>query len=275
MTNKFTPSRRDVLTTSGLALTTTAMAGCLSSATSGSDETPTATPTEPAATIEVGPDGNLVFEPAELQVKPGATVKWVWKTDNHNVVVDKQPDGADWNGSPGSKSDVHDSGFSFRHTFDTLGTYRYYCEPHKAAGMTGKVVVTESPQQTETQRQHSETDAETEENTPTDDPDTVVDKTGQNEVTVEVGPSGNLKFDPEAFKISPDSTITWVWKTDTHNVVAEDIPKDASWEGTPGGPSKTYDKGYTYEETFSVSGEYNYYCSPHKSVGMTGQFTVE
>jgi len=26
-------------------------------------------------------------------------------------------------------------------TFDTAGTYDYYCEPHRGAGMVGKVIV--------------------------------------------------------------------------------------------------------------------------------------
>ena len=32
-------------------------------------------------------------------------------------------------------------GESWEETFDTAGTYDYYCEPHRGAGMVGKVVV--------------------------------------------------------------------------------------------------------------------------------------
>ena len=32
-------------------------------------------------------------------------------------------------------------GESWEETFDTAGTYDYYCEPHRGAGMVGKVIV--------------------------------------------------------------------------------------------------------------------------------------
>jgi plastocyanin len=33
-------------------------------------------------------------------------------------------------------------GQTFTHTFDTPGTYKYFCIPHEVAGMTGTIVVT-------------------------------------------------------------------------------------------------------------------------------------
>ncbi|MFC6826317.1 plastocyanin/azurin family copper-binding protein [Halopelagius fulvigenes] len=94
-------------------------------------------------TIEVGPGGDLVFKPGTdqpAQVTPGTTVKWVWKSDNHNVVPDTIPDGASWSGH----KPIENSGFTYSHTFDTLGTYEYYCEPHQSAGMVGTLEVVES-----------------------------------------------------------------------------------------------------------------------------------
>ena len=32
-------------------------------------------------------------------------------------------------------------GESWEETFDTAGTFDYYCEPHRGAGMVGKVIV--------------------------------------------------------------------------------------------------------------------------------------
>ncbi|WP_435153490.1 plastocyanin/azurin family copper-binding protein [Haladaptatus sp. DFWS20] len=91
-------------------------------------------------TVKVGPGGELVFEPADLQISPGTTVKWVWESNTHNVVPESQPDGAGWEGS-GSDSETFDSGHTYEHTFDTEGSYEYFCAPHKSAGMTGAITV--------------------------------------------------------------------------------------------------------------------------------------
>jgi plastocyanin len=34
------------------------------------------------------------------------------------------------------------AGQTFTHTFDVAGTYKYFCQPHEAAGMVGTIVVT-------------------------------------------------------------------------------------------------------------------------------------
>ncbi|MFB6308299.1 MAG: plastocyanin/azurin family copper-binding protein, partial [Haloarculaceae archaeon] len=89
---------------------------------------------------------------------------------------------------------------------------------------------------------------------------------------VEVGVDG-FNFGPDSFTISTGDTVTWVWGN--HNVVPATTPDGAEWSGTPGAPDRTFDSGYTYSHTFEVAGTYEYYCAPHRSVGMTGSFTVE
>jgi plastocyanin len=89
------------------------------------------------ATVLVGPGGDLVFEPAELEVAPGETVQWVWRSDTHNVQPTDQPAGADWDGAP----DIANDGTTYEHTFDVEGEYAYVCEPHAAVGMEGEIVV--------------------------------------------------------------------------------------------------------------------------------------
>ncbi len=91
-------------------------------------------------TVKVGPGGKLVFEPADLQISPGTTVKWVWESNTHNVIPESQPDGAGWKGT-GSESETFDSGYTYEHTFSTAGSYEYFCQPHKTAGMTGTIQV--------------------------------------------------------------------------------------------------------------------------------------
>ena len=91
-----------------------------------------------ASTVEVklGTDaGMLAFEPSTLNISAGDTVKFVNnKLAPHNAVFDghEELSHADLAFAPGE---------SWEETFDTAGTYDYYCEPHRGAGMVGKVIV--------------------------------------------------------------------------------------------------------------------------------------
>lgn len=100
-------------------------------------------------TVKMGTDkGLLQFEPASVTIKPGDTVKWVInKVPPHNAVFDDAQ-------VPGGNKAIakklsHDKlmfspGENYETTFpdDTApGTYTYYCQPHRGAGMAGKVIV--------------------------------------------------------------------------------------------------------------------------------------
>ncbi len=94
------------------------------------------------ATIKMGADnGMLAFEPSSVTIKAGDTVKWVNnKLPPHNVVFDEA------NSPAAAKSLSHKAmmfspGEEFEVTFNEAGTYSFYCEPHRGAGMVGKVVV--------------------------------------------------------------------------------------------------------------------------------------
>jgi len=128
---------------------------------------------------------------------------------------------------------------------------------------------TETPTETETE---TETDTLTETETQTQ---TESSSDPQSSVTVSVGANGRTRFDPDSFVLERRGTITWEWASGGHNIVVAAQPDGADWSGTPGGSSTTYDGGYSYEESFDVAGEYEYYCQPHRSFGMTGSFTVE
>lgn len=93
-------------------------------------------------TVAVGPGGNLVFEPSELTITPGTTVEFPFESDGHNIVVESQPEGADWQGTEGSATTLYDTGHVHTHTFDVEGTYEYVCQPHKQAGMVASIEVT-------------------------------------------------------------------------------------------------------------------------------------
>ncbi|MFB6252284.1 MAG: plastocyanin/azurin family copper-binding protein [Halobellus sp.] len=156
--------RRDFLRAASVpaaATTASAAAGSVAAQeTDGGTETGTATGTAmgtgtgtgtsggsgggPTKTVTVGPGGSLVFSPGTedpLKIAPGTTVEFVWDSDNHNIVVESQPEGANWQGH----ETLENTGFTYTHTFETLGTYEYYCEPHRTAGMVGTIEVVENP----------------------------------------------------------------------------------------------------------------------------------
>lgn len=120
-------SRRSFLAGAVVAMGV-AVAGCLGGDGDDAGET---------ETVRVGPDGEFVFDPSELTIAEGTTVEFVWESDNHNIAVASQPDGAEWDGH----ETIENEGFETEHTFDVEGTYEYHCQPHLVAGMEGRIVV--------------------------------------------------------------------------------------------------------------------------------------
>lgn len=99
-------------------------------------------------TVNVGQGGN-VFVPATLTINAGDTVKFVWASNNHNVVSGTVAAGV---GTPDNKfcnpnnqncaaAPVANTGNMYSFTFTTKGTYPYFCRPHAGAGMTGTITV--------------------------------------------------------------------------------------------------------------------------------------
>ncbi|SNZ12567.1 plastocyanin [Natronoarchaeum philippinense] len=98
-----------------------------------------------------------------------------------------------------------------------------------------------------------------------------VDWTGEDRGTVEVGPSGEFVFEPDAVRITPGTTVRWLWQSDLHNVVPVEQPDAADWAGE----EDLYDDGHSYEFTFETLGTYEYVCEPHEGAGMRGWIVVE
>ncbi|WP_435345570.1 plastocyanin/azurin family copper-binding protein [Haloarchaeobius sp. HRN-SO-5] len=97
------------------------------------------------ATVAVGPGGDYVFTPGTeepLYISPGTTVTFNWESDNHNINPTSVPEGATWEGHLPTEN----TGFTYEHTFETLGTYEYQCDPHVGLGMVGTIVVNETGQ---------------------------------------------------------------------------------------------------------------------------------
>ena len=89
-----------------------------------------------AATIPVAVGPGFNFTPATVTVAPGDTVTWTFFA-THTTTSDNPAAAEAWN------SGVMSSG-TFSHTFNTSGTYPYYCSLHSFPGgsfMNGAVTV--------------------------------------------------------------------------------------------------------------------------------------
>ena len=88
-----------------------------------------------AAEIQMGYEGNLVFEPCELTIAVGDTVTFVNnELPPHNVIF------ADHDEL--SHGDLaFTAGESFDVTFEQAGDYAFQCDPHAGAGMKGVIHV--------------------------------------------------------------------------------------------------------------------------------------
>jgi len=88
-----------------------------------------------AVDVQMGSNGNLIFDPAEVTISAGESVHFMNNMlPPHNVIVENHPE---LNHEalamlPGEEFDV---------TFPEAGDYTYWCAPHKGAGMIGTVHV--------------------------------------------------------------------------------------------------------------------------------------
>ncbi|WP_438463220.1 pseudoazurin [Marinomonas sp. PE14-40] len=81
--------------------------------------------------LNVSEQGNMVFEPAVLEVAVGDTVTFIPQDRGHDSVSVYTPQGAaTWHGKRGKKVRV---------TIDKEGVYLYKCAPHYYYGMFGVI----------------------------------------------------------------------------------------------------------------------------------------
>ena len=88
-----------------------------------------------ATEIQMGYDGNLVFEPNEVTVNAGDTVTFVNNAlPPHNIIVDGRADLSRESlmFSPGETQEI---------VFADAGDFNFKCAPHEGAGMKGVVHV--------------------------------------------------------------------------------------------------------------------------------------
>jgi len=92
-----------------------------------------------AATVDVQV-ADFQFTPSTVTVQTGDTVRWTWGNSGHSVTSGS---GCASNGL--FDSGVRNTGFVFTFTFNTPGTFPYFCIPHCSIGMVGSVTVSAPP----------------------------------------------------------------------------------------------------------------------------------
>jgi len=88
-----------------------------------------------AAEIQMGYEGNLVFEPNEVTVNAGETVTFINNAlPPHNIIVDGRADLSRESlmFSPGETQEI---------VFADAGDFNFKCAPHEGAGMKGVIHV--------------------------------------------------------------------------------------------------------------------------------------
>jgi plastocyanin len=89
-------------------------------------------------------------------------------------------------------------------------------------------------------------------------------------ITIEAGPNGSRTFVPNSVTDAHvGDTIKWVWISGIHTTTSVTIPSGAlAWDA----PLTSSDPTFFYKIT--VPGTYNYKCTPHELMGMTGSFVA-
>jgi plastocyanin len=76
-------------------------------------------------------------------------------------------------------------------------------------------------------------------------------------------------FNPKTFSITVGDTIRWQWSAGIHTTTSVTIPTGAAaWDN----PLTAESPQFEYRVT--VAGTYDYKCTPHAALGMTGSFTA-
>lgn len=145
--------RRTFLRTAGGVAIGSALAGCVDSLNDGDSPAGGSDRADAGVSqVEVGPERRLRFEPDEVEISVGDTVRWVALSEGHNVTSHpdasekcENPDGAEPFTS--YEGDDHYAVMEVDETleneFTVPGEYVYVCTPHDGQGMVGTVTVSE------------------------------------------------------------------------------------------------------------------------------------
>jgi serine/threonine-protein kinase len=101
----------------------------------------------------------------------------------------------------------------------------------------------------------------------------MVDHTGEDSVTVEVGAGGQgFAFNAPLINVDPGTEVTWEW---TGEGGGHNVSPDGDTDFEDFGSDEIVDEsGHTVESTFEETGAALYVCVPHRAQGMAGGIAV-
>lgn len=226
-------------------------------ATTTSTPTRTATPRPNTVTVEMT---NFSFDPKNLTVRVGDTVRWV----NNSGTPHTTASSGNWDSS------IVASGSSFERTFNSTGTFNYRCDIHSdvqtgtitvqqdvsPTATTSAVVTPTAPVATPSARAAATDDAA---------PLSAAAAAARGPITVDVAMQDYL-FSPATTTIAVGDTIRWVNKGNApHNTTAD----GGAWSS-----KQLMNAGETFSFTFKSAGTYTYKCTLHAGQGQKGTVVV-
>jgi len=226
-------------------------------------------------------DTGNYFEPAIVKIQPGDTVRWINTTGVHatasyspgNQKAWGMPEGgAEWDSGLMTEADA-----TYEQTFNTEGTYAYYCLPHEGLGMVGLIIVGDvSPELNQ--------DFLNGLGQPAREEFAKLSGLGAGGVIHTIEMTSSTTFSPAVLRVSPGDTIKWVNASAfPHTVTAYHPDNLGKGNGLPT-DAVAFDSGLIPGEgdewTYTIPldappGTYAYFCLPHESLGMVGLLVVE
>lgn len=92
----------------------------------------------------------------------------------------------------------------------------------------------------------------------------------QTQVTA-VDMTDNFRFSPQTVTVQAGDTVVWLnTSRSTHTVTSSQTPA-----GAAAFDSGSLQPNTQFSQTFTVPGEYRYYCAPHREMGMVGTVIVQ
>lgn len=191
--------------------------------------------------------GDNFYDPARVEIDIGTTVLWSHESVNPHSVTSGSPGSADagssFESSPNCSQDITQCmkrGDTYRHRFDTPGTFAYFCRVHGAA-MAGTVTVLPAGPRVEV---------------------------------------GDNFYNPARLEVNTGTTVVWRQSGNGSHSVTSGAPgnPDAGFEFDSSPNCSTQQvtcmkKGDTFRNRFTKPGTYPYSCRVH-GLAMTGTITV-
>ena len=91
-------------------------------------------------------------------------------------------------------------------------------------------------------------------------------------IHVDVDPASAFhKFVPQVVNINPGDTVRWTWRSGTHTVTSGNV-STGQHDGVFNSPLRS--APYQFSYTFNNAGKFDYFCVPHREMGMYGTVNV-